>query len=107
MQRESAFTMDTSAIKYGPGVSREVGHDMSQWGVRRVLVVTDPYLAGGSAVASVLEGLRKAVDRIRPALDEVVAGGSWNGEALSTPMTHLESALILERRIHSLIGTKP
>ena len=60
MQRETAFTMDTSAIKYGPGVSREVGHDISQWGVRRVLVVTDPYLSGGSAVSGVLEGLRKA-----------------------------------------------
>ena len=33
---------------------------MSQWGVRRVLVVTDPYLAGGAAVAGVFEGLRKA-----------------------------------------------
>ncbi len=71
MQYESAFTMDTSSIKYGPGVSREVGHDMSQWGVRRVLVVTDPYLAGGAAVATVLEGLRKAgldavlFDRVR------------------------------------------
>ena len=71
MQRDTAFTMDTSSIKYGPGVSREVGHDMSQWGVRRVLVVTDPYLAGGAAVAGVLEGLRKAgidavvFDRVR------------------------------------------
>jgi hydroxyacid-oxoacid transhydrogenase len=58
--RETAFTMDTSSIKYGPGVSREVGHDVSQLGVRRALVVTDPYLAGGAAVAGVLEGLRKA-----------------------------------------------
>ena len=33
MRLESAFGMDTSSIKYGPGVTREVGHDMSQWGV--------------------------------------------------------------------------
>src|SRR5438045_3071643 len=45
MRSETAFTMDSSSIKYGPGVTREVGHDMSQWGARRVLVVTDPYLA--------------------------------------------------------------
>jgi hypothetical protein len=32
MERETAFTLDTSSIKYGPGVSREVGHDMGQWG---------------------------------------------------------------------------
>ena len=25
---ENAFTMDTSSIKYGPGVTREVGYDM-------------------------------------------------------------------------------
>jgi hydroxyacid-oxoacid transhydrogenase len=41
-------------------VSREVGHDMAQWGVRRALVVTDLYLSGGAAVAVVIEGLRKA-----------------------------------------------
>ena len=45
MRSESAFTMDTSSIKYGPGVTREIGHDMRQWGARRVMVVTDPYLA--------------------------------------------------------------
>ena len=27
--KESAFTMDTSSIKYGPGVTREVGFDMT------------------------------------------------------------------------------
>ena len=65
MQRDTAFTMDTSSIKYGPGVSREAGHDMSQWGARRVMVVTDPYLAGGATVAGVLEGLRKsAIDAV-------------------------------------------
>ena len=75
MQRDTAFTMDTSSIKYGPGVSREVGHDMSQWGVRRVLVVTDPYLAGGAAVAGVLEGLRRA------GIDAVVFGPGDVGQA--------------------------
>lgn len=29
MAYETAFTMDTSSIKYGPGVTREVGHDMA------------------------------------------------------------------------------
>jgi hydroxyacid-oxoacid transhydrogenase len=58
MRWESAFTMDTSSIKFGPGVTREVGHDMSRWGARRVLVVTDPYLAAGESVSRVLEALR-------------------------------------------------
>lgn len=60
MGRETAFTLDTSSVKYGPGVSREVGHDIGQWGVRRAMVVTDPYLAGGAAVAGVIEALRAA-----------------------------------------------
>jgi hydroxyacid-oxoacid transhydrogenase len=58
MRWETAFSMDTSSIKYGAGVTREVGHDMSQWGSRRVMVVTDPGLAAGQAVSLVLEALR-------------------------------------------------
>ncbi len=34
MRLESAFGMDTSSIKYGPGVTREVGHDMSRLGAQ-------------------------------------------------------------------------
>jgi hydroxyacid-oxoacid transhydrogenase len=60
MRWETAFTMETSSIKFGPGVTREVGHDMSQWGARRVLVVTDPYLAESAPVSRVLEALREA-----------------------------------------------
>jgi hydroxyacid-oxoacid transhydrogenase len=55
---ETAFTMDTSSIKYGPGVTREVGYDIKQWGARRVMVVTDPNLSGSQPVAVVLEALR-------------------------------------------------
>jgi hydroxyacid-oxoacid transhydrogenase len=30
MKLETAFTMDTSSIKYGQGVTREIGYDMEQ-----------------------------------------------------------------------------
>ncbi len=60
MPTETAYTMDTSSIKYGPGVTREVGHDLSHWGVRRVMVVTDPHLARTEPVHVVLEALRDA-----------------------------------------------
>ena len=60
MRRESAFTMDTSSIKYGPGATREIGHDVGQWGARRVMVVTDPNLAGTEPVSLVLDALREA-----------------------------------------------
>jgi len=57
---ETAFTMDTSSIKFGPGVTREVGHDMEQLGVERVMVVTDPNLANSEPVAVTLAALRAA-----------------------------------------------
>jgi len=55
---ETAFTMDTSSIKFGPGVTREVGPDMQQLGVKRVMVVTDPNLANSQPVAGTLAALR-------------------------------------------------
>jgi hydroxyacid-oxoacid transhydrogenase len=58
MAFETAFSMDTSSIKFGPGVTREVGHDMHQMGGRRVMVVTDPRLADKEPVVVTLEALR-------------------------------------------------
>ncbi len=59
MSFESAFTMDTSSIKYGSGVTREVGADMAMLGCKRVMVVTDPRLATGETVAITLTALRQ------------------------------------------------
>ena len=58
MSLETAFTLDTSSIKYGPGVTREVGYDMLQLGAKRVMVLADPHLLDGEPVAIVLEALR-------------------------------------------------
>lgn len=58
MSFETVFTMDTSSIKYGPGVTREVGYDMKQLGAHRVMVVTDPNLADGEPVSVALTALR-------------------------------------------------
>jgi hydroxyacid-oxoacid transhydrogenase len=55
---ETTFTMDTSAIKFGPGATREVGADMARFGAKRVLVVTDPGLAEREPVAVTLDALR-------------------------------------------------
>ncbi len=57
--KESAFTIDTSSIKYGPGVTREVGFDMKKMGANRVMVVTDPRLASSEPVALALAALRE------------------------------------------------
>jgi hydroxyacid-oxoacid transhydrogenase len=60
MATETAFTMDTSSIKFGPGVTVEVGQDMKRLGASRVMVVTDPYLAQSPPVQTVLESLDEA-----------------------------------------------
>ena len=60
MPKESAFTMDTSSIKYGPGVTREVGSDMARLGARRVMVVTDPRLASSPSVETTMSALTEA-----------------------------------------------
>ncbi|HEV2126566.1 MAG TPA: hydroxyacid-oxoacid transhydrogenase [Chloroflexota bacterium] len=71
MARETIYTADTSSIKFGPGATREVGTDMTRLGGRRVLVVTDPWMAQREPVSVVLEALRAAgcdvalFDRVR------------------------------------------
>jgi len=59
MNIETAFSMDTSSIKYGPGVTQEVGWDMEEQGARRVMVVTDPGMTESEAVSVALESLQK------------------------------------------------
>jgi hydroxyacid-oxoacid transhydrogenase len=71
MVLETAFVMNTSNIKYGPGATREVGYDMHALGARRVMVVADPHLVHEEPVLVALESLRAAgvqavlFDRVR------------------------------------------
>ncbi|MBN1835101.1 MAG: iron-containing alcohol dehydrogenase, partial [Spirochaetales bacterium] len=58
MANESILTMSSAGIKYGFGATREIGWDLKELGAHRVLVVTDPRVAGLSAVATVLESLK-------------------------------------------------
>ena len=55
---ETAFSIDTSSIKYGPGVTGELGFEMARLGARRVMVVTDPMLSTSGPVSVALESLR-------------------------------------------------
>src|SRR5215469_3063209 len=57
---ETAFTMDASAIKFGPGATRELGYDMQQLGVKRAMLVTDPNLNNSQPVAVAIAALRAA-----------------------------------------------
>ena len=59
MQYDYAFEMAASNIRFGPGTTREVGMDLSELGLKRVMVVTDPNLAGMPPVETVLESLSR------------------------------------------------
>ncbi len=64
--RETAFTMDTSSIKYGPGATRELGADMAALGAKRVMLLTDANLMQGEPVAVAGDSLRAAgIDAVR------------------------------------------
>ncbi len=60
MSTETAFTIDTSSIKFGPGITKEAGYELSRLGATRVLVVTDPQLANSPAVQTAIDSLKQA-----------------------------------------------
>ena len=57
---ETAFTIDTSSIKFGPGITNEAGYEMARLGAKRVMVVTDPRMADSEAVRIATESLKRA-----------------------------------------------
>lgn len=58
--RDTAFQMSASNLRFGRGVTREVGMDLEDMGVRRTLVFLDPALRALSPGQTVLESLRKS-----------------------------------------------
>ena len=57
MNHEFAFEMAASGVRFGVGVTREIGMDLVDHGVRRALVVTDPTVARLAPMHTVLEAL--------------------------------------------------
>jgi len=57
---ETAFTIDTSSIKFGPGITKEAGYELARLGAKRIMVVTDPKLANSEAVRTATESLKSA-----------------------------------------------
>jgi len=71
MDRDTAFEMAVSSVRFGVGVTREVGMDLADLGAKRVLVVTDRIVAKlppAQKVADSLTGARlpfELYDRVR------------------------------------------
>ena len=59
-ERESVFTYGAPALKFGPGSSAEIGHDLGQYAARRVLLVTDPGVAATGHPARIAEQVAAA-----------------------------------------------
>lgn len=57
MKYDYAFEMSTSGIRFGPGTTREVGMDLADLGIERVMVLTDPNLSKLPPVTTVLDSL--------------------------------------------------
>src|SRR5208282_2881498 len=57
MTHEIAFEMSGASVRYGAGVTREVGMDLVDLGIRQALVITDPLLRRLHPVQTVLESL--------------------------------------------------
>lgn len=57
--KEYAFEMACSTIRYGPGVTEEIGMDMVNMKAKKVCVMTDPYVSKLPPLKTVLDSLVK------------------------------------------------
>ena len=57
MSNEIGFELAASSIRFGAGITREVGMDLVDWKLHRALVITDPQMRVMQPVATVLESL--------------------------------------------------
>ncbi len=57
MKNEYGFQMITSNLRFGPGTTGEIGMDLADLGLGKVMVLTDPGLAGSAPVKTVLRSL--------------------------------------------------
>ena len=71
MLKDTAFEMAVASVRFGVGVTRELGLDLKEMGARRVLVVTDPLVRQLPPVHAALESLEEngiafdVYDRVR------------------------------------------
>jgi hydroxyacid-oxoacid transhydrogenase len=93
MTRETIFTYAAPQLKFGAGAADEIGYDLSQLGVRRALVITDPGVAAFGAPQRVAEAMRRygvtaevfadvhvepTDTSMRHAVEVARAGGPWD-----------------------------
>ncbi len=90
---EAIFTYGAPQLKFGPGASDEIGFDLSQYGVSRALVVTDPgvaatgtpqrvadQMANFGIEAQVFDGVHvePTDESMKAAIEQARASGPWD-----------------------------
>lgn len=83
MKYDYAFEVATSNIRFGPGTTREVGMDLADLGVKRVMVLTDPILSKLPPVDTALESLS----------DQGIAYSLFDGVRVEPTDTSLKEAI--------------
>jgi hydroxyacid-oxoacid transhydrogenase len=58
-QKEYAFEVAASSVRFGPGCTKEVGMDVKNLEAKRVMVVTDKTVSKLDAMKQVIEGLER------------------------------------------------
>jgi alcohol dehydrogenase class IV len=91
---ETIFTWGAPPLKFGPGAADEVGFEMSNFGVRRVLIVTDSGVHALGAPRRIADNLRRyrieseifdgvhvepTDDSMNKAVEYARAQGEWDG----------------------------
>ena len=87
MNHEIAFEMATSSVRYGVGVTREVGMDLADLGVKNALVVMDPVV-----------GKLPTGDVVRNSLDAVIANSDANTKILPGHGPVVDRAAVVAHR---------
>jgi len=59
MEKDYAIQMGSSNLRFGPGVTREVGMDLVDMAIKRVLLMTDANLSDSFPVQTAIESLTK------------------------------------------------
>jgi len=90
---EAVFTYGAPQLKFGTGSSDEIGFDLAQYGVRRVLLVTDPGVAATGAPHRIAEQISRydidaqifdgvhiepTDDSLNAAIEYARASGPWD-----------------------------
>src|SRR5215207_8776314 len=80
---ETVFTYGAPLLKFGTGASDEIGYDLSQYGARRVLVVTDPRIAATGLPARVADQMKRfhvepTDASLQQAIDHATEHGPWD-----------------------------